>query len=121
MQFANRLQGENDRQMQQHEEHQSHLLDTAAWKDVQDYLAECKVRKRMSLAFRAKEKRRHFQIEKEQAALRVQQQHYDTQGRSQDARSVEMAILKEKARLAIESFQHHPSTFGTNPFAGLLD
>lgn len=122
MKLANRMQAENDRQVQLQEEHQSHLLDTAAWQDVNDYLVECNMRKRLSLAFRAKEKRRHFQVEKKQAELRVQQQHRDTQYRSEDARHVEMANLKEKARLAVESFKQHPScTFGSNPFAGLLD
>jgi hypothetical protein len=98
------------------------LLDAAAWQDVNEYLAECKLRKRLSLAFRAKEKRRHFQIEKEQAKLRVQQQHRDTRYRSEDARNVKMANLKEKARLVLESFKQDPScTFGTNPFVGLID
>lgn len=121
--FASRMQRENDKQVQLQEEHRSHLLDTAAWQDVNEYLAECNMRKRLSLAFRAKEKRRHFQFEKKQAALKVQQQHRDTQYRSEDARHVEMANLKEKARLALESFKQHPScTFGgANPFAGLLD
>ena len=68
MKLANRMQAENDRQVQLQEEHQSHLLDTAAWQDVNDYLAECNMRKRLSLAFRAKEKRRHFQVEKKSAA-----------------------------------------------------
>jgi hypothetical protein len=117
------MQRENDKQVQLQEEHRSHLLDTAAWQDVNEYLAECNMRKRLSLAFRAKEKRRHFQFEKKQAALKVQQQHRDTQYRSEDARHVEMANLKEKARLALESFKQHAScTFGgANPFAGLLD
>ncbi len=121
MKFANRLQAENDRQFELQGDHQSHLLDTAAWQDVNEYLAECKLRKRLSLAFRAKEKRRHFQIEKKEAELRVQQQHRETQYRSDDARHVEMENLKEKARLALESFKRNPScTFGTNPFGGLI-
>ncbi|KAL3822855.1 hypothetical protein ACHAXA_006219 [Cyclostephanos tholiformis] len=117
--FASRLQAENDRQVELLAAHQSHLLDTAAWKDVNEYLAECKLRKRLSLAFRAKEKRRHFLIEKKQAEVRVQKQHRDTLYRSEDARNVEMANLKEKARLALESFKRHPNcTFGANPFVG---
>lgn len=119
--FANRMQDENERQAQLQNNHQSHLLNAAAWKDVNDYVKECNRRKRLSLAFRANEKRRHYQLEKQEAHLRVQQQHYDTQCRSEDARYVEMAKLKEKARLAVESFSQHPSSsFGSNPFASLL-
>lgn len=76
----------------------------------------------MSLAFRAKEKRLHFKFEKEQKELKIQKQHRDTQYRSEDARYIEMAKLKEKARLALESFNQFPScTFGMNPFATLLE
>lgn len=122
MHFANRMQEENERQVQLHDDHESHLLNAAAWQDVNDYVKECNRRKRLSLAFRANEKRRHYQLEKQQAELRVQQQHHDTQCRSEDARYVEMAKLKEKARLAIESFSQHPNfTFGSNPFATLLE
>lgn len=116
------MQKENERQVQLQDDHESHLLNAAAWQDVNDYVKECNRRKRLSLAFRANEKRRHYQLEKQQAELRVQQQHHDTQCRSEDARYVEMAKLKEKARLAIESFSQHPSfTFGSNPFANLLE
>lgn len=121
MHFANRMQDENDKQIQLQYDHQSHLLDAAAWQDVNEYVKECNRRKRLSLAFRANEKRRHYQLEKQEAQLKVQRQHHDTQCRSEDARYVEMAKLKEKARLAIESFNRHPSvTFGSNPFANLL-
>jgi hypothetical protein len=116
------MQQENARQAQLQEDHESHMLNAAAWKDVNDYVIECNRRKRLSLAFRANEKRRHYQHKKEQAVLRVKQQHCDTQFRSEDARYVEMARLKEKARIAMESFSQHPSsTFGLNPFATLLD
>lgn len=119
--FANRVQAENDRQEQLDKDHESHLLDTEAWQDVNDYVQECKRRKRLSLAFRAKEKRKHFEYEKQQARLKVQRQHQDTQYRSDDAKYVEIARLREKARIAIESFNRSPNcSFGSNPFADLL-
>ncbi|KAL7523812.1 hypothetical protein ACHAXR_000341, partial [Thalassiosira sp. AJA248-18] len=119
--FSNRMQAENDREVQLQEDHESHSLDTAAWQDVNDYVRECNRRKRLSLAFRAKEKRRHFQFERDQAEQKIHQQHLDTQYRSADARYIEMAKLKEKARIALEEFNRSPTcSFGANPFATLL-
>ena len=119
--FVNRMQAENDRQIQLQEDQDSHLLDTAAWQDVNEYVKECNRRKRLSLAFRAKEKRRHLQIEREQAELKLRQKQLDSQYASIDARYIEMAKLKEKAKLALASFNSSPScTFGANPFATLL-
>eukprot|EP00579_Thalassiosira_antarctica_P014085 CAMPEP_0201944928 /NCGR_PEP_ID=MMETSP0903-20130614/53644_1 /ASSEMBLY_ACC=CAM_ASM_000552 /TAXON_ID=420261 /ORGANISM="Thalassiosira antarctica, Strain CCMP982" /LENGTH=864 /DNA_ID=CAMNT_0048487985 /DNA_START=96 /DNA_END=2691 /DNA_ORIENTATION=- len=120
--FVSRLQAENDRELKSEEDHESHVLDTAAWQDVNDYVGECNRRKRLSLAFRAKEKRRHFQVEKEQAELKIHRQHLDTHYRSEDARYIEMAKLKEKARIALESFNRSPTcSFGSNPFGTLLE
>ncbi|KAL7483368.1 hypothetical protein ACHAW6_009016 [Cyclotella cf. meneghiniana] len=120
--FANRVQEENDRQTKLEEDHKNHLLDTEAWKDVNDYVEECKRRRRLSLAFRAKEKRRHFEFAKKQAALEVERQHRYTRYRSEDARYVEIAKLREKARIAMESFNYPPEcSFGSNPFGTLLD
>lgn len=113
-QFANRMEDENERQIQLQEDQDSHLLDTAAWQDVGEYVKECNRRKRLSLAFRAKEKRHHFQIEQQQKERQIQQSHQDELLRSVDAKFIELAKLKEKARLALASFNHSPScTFGT--------
>lgn len=65
------------------------------------------------MAFRAKEKRQHFEYAKQQAKLKVQRQHQDTHFRSEDAKYVEIARLREKARIAIESFNRSPNcSFG---------
>lgn len=120
--FSNRMRSENDRQVKLQHDHESHLLDTAAWQDVNDYVKECNRRKRLSLAFRAKEKRHHYQIEKMHAEMKIRQQHMDTRLRSEDARYIEMAKLKERARIALESFNRSPTcSFGGNPFATLLE
>ena len=120
--FATRVQEESERQAKLEDDHQNHLLDTEAWKDVNDYVQECKRRRRLSLAFRAKEKRRHFEFAKQQAVLEVNRQHRETRYRSDDARYVEIAKLREKARIAMESFNYPPKcSFGSNPFATLLD
>jgi hypothetical protein len=115
------MQAENMKEIKLQEDRASHELDTGAWQDVNDYVKECNRRKRLSLAFRAKEKRRHFRIEKEQHELKIHQQQIDTHYRSEDARYIEMAKLKERARIALECL-NQPATcsFGTNPFASLL-
>lgn len=119
--FANRVREEIVRQDRLDQDHESHLLDTAAWQDVNEYAEACKRRQRLSLAFRAKEKRRHMEHDRNQKELEVQRQHKDTFYRSEDARYVELARLREKARIAIESFNRSPEcTFGSNPFASLL-
>lgn len=118
--FAIRMQDENDRMERLDNDHESHLLDTAAWHDVNEYVKECKRRTRLSLAFRAKEKRRHKVYEKKMAEEKVQRQHIDTLFRSEDAHFLEMARLKEKAKMALQAMEHSPfSTFG-NPFATIL-
>ncbi|KAL3793603.1 hypothetical protein ACHAWO_001652 [Cyclotella atomus] len=111
--FANRVRAENERQEKLDQKHESFLLETEAWQDVNDYVEECKRRRRLSLAFRAKEKRQHFEYAKQQAKLKVQRQHQDTHFRSEDAKYVEIARLREKARIAIESFNRSPNcSFG---------
>jgi len=119
--FSRRMEDQNDKEIKLQEDHDSHLLDTGAWQDVNDYVKECSRRNRLSLALRAKEKRHHKQVKKEQAEQRIYQQQLYTHYRSVDARYVEMAKLKEKARIALESFNRSPTcSFGGNPFAALL-
>ena len=118
--FRKRLESENERQVQSEEDHESHLLDTQAWQDVNDYLKECKERKRLSLAFRAKEKRRHADYTKKMHQKKIQRQQMDTFYRAEDARYIEMARLKEKARIALEALEQPPCSFNANPFDKLI-
>ena len=118
--FAHRIRKENARQDKIDQDHESHMLDTQAWQDVNDYVKECKHRRRMSLAQRAKEKRQHFEYAKQQAILEVERQHQDTLYRSDDAKYVELAKLKEKARVAMDSFTRSPNCSFGNPFDHLL-
>ena len=108
--FRKRLESENERQLQSQVDHESHQLDTQAWQDVNDYVKECKGRRRLSLAFRAKEKRRHADYEKKQRQKRIQKQQMDTFYRAEDARYIHMAQLKEKAKIALQALdQPHGS------------
>ena len=118
--FRKRLEAENERQMKSQEDHESHLLDTHAWQDVNDYVKECNRRKRLSLAFRAKEKRRHADYAKKQQRKKIERQQLDTFYRAEDARHVEMAQLKEKARIALEALEQPFGSFNGNPFDKLF-
>jgi Flp pilus assembly protein CpaB len=96
-------------------------LESAATQDVQQYLKDCRQRRRMSLALRAKEKRHHAQWQEREAERRRQQQSRDTRDRALDHRHMEMASQKERARIAMDAIRHAHCTFSINPFAGLLD
>ena len=96
-------------------------LEDAARQDVQQYLKDCRARRRMSLALRAKEQRRHVQWQESEAERRRQQQSRDTRDRALDQRHIEIARQKERARIALDAIRHAHCTFALNPFAGLLD
>lgn len=75
----------------------------------------------MSLALRAKEKRRHAEWREREADRLRQQQSRDTRDRAMDRRYMEMARQEERARIALDAIRHAHCTFAINPFAGLLD
>ncbi len=118
--FRKRLESENERQLQSQIDHESHQLDTQAWQDVNDYVKECKGRRRLSLAFRAKEKRQHADYEKKQRQKRIQKQQMDTFLRAEDARYIQMARLKEKARIALRALEQPHGSINANPFDRLM-
>ena len=114
--FRKRLESENERQRKSHENHESHLLETEAWRDVNDYVKECKGRRRLSLAFRAKEKRRHAEYAKKQHQMKIQRQQMDSFYTAEDARYIEMARLKEKAAIALAALEQPACSLNGNPF-----
>jgi hypothetical protein len=93
-------------------------LESLARKDVQEYVKDCKRRRRLSLAFRARETRRHLNWKREQEAKEVKERSRLVHGRLMDQRYVELAQQEEQAEKALEAIRHAHCTF--NPFAGLL-
>lgn len=93
-------------------------LESFAQKDVEEYLKECHQRRRLSLAFRAKEKRRHADWKQTQEQKEVQERSRLVHGRLMDQRYVELAKQEEKAKKALEDIRHSNRTF--NPFSNLL-
>jgi hypothetical protein len=115
------LEEEDRKEEQRKVDKANFALEDAARQDVQQYLKDCGERRRMSLALRAKEQRRHVLWQEREAERRRQQQNRDTRDRALDQRHMEMARQKERAHIALDAIRHAHCTFAINPFAGLLD
>ena len=113
-----RLERKVEESIQQQTDHKNFELECLAQKDVENYLKECRRRRRMSLAFRAKEKRRHAEWKRQQEENEIQERHRLVHGRLLDQRYVELALQEEKAKRALEAIRHTSRT--SNPFSGLL-
>lgn len=126
-----RIHAQQIEQQQYHNHVDGFLLDTQAWVDVQEYVKECKVRRRHSLAFRAKEKRKHVEWEKRRIEHERKERSKFVRDQLYDQRHVELARQKERAQHALEAIQHlgrcntntsSSSSLSTlsNPFATIL-
>ncbi len=110
------------RELEQQEEKKRRDLETLARKDVDEYVEDCKKRRRMSLALRAKESRWHIQWKKERKSADRQQKSRHTRNIGLDMRYVELAKEKERARIALDALRHAQCTFSSSkPFGPLLD
>lgn len=81
-------------------------LDTAARADVEEYLKDCKRRRRLSLAFRAKEKRQQAAWKKKDSEARRRGQSREIRGRLMDRNCVEAARQQERVKAAIDALRH---------------
>ncbi len=82
------------------------LLECDAHRDVEEYLKDCKRRRRLSLAFRAKERRVHSQWHQKKAEETRQEISDEVQGRLLDRHYVELARHEERTRLALKSIRN---------------
>jgi hypothetical protein len=89
-------------------------LEDAAHLDVVEYIKDCQSRRRMSLAFRAKEKRNHRKWALKQAELALSQRMKDSRLRSQDRREREIAQREERKRIALDAIRHAGCSFNVN-------
>jgi hypothetical protein len=99
---------------------EKHQLEGDARGDVEKYIQDCKGRRRLSLAFRAKEQRQHLQWLKEKSELESQERRQRSRAAAIDMRYVELAKQKERARDALNALRH-TGAFLVNPFASLLE
>ena len=99
----------------------SSLHPLSGQKDVEQYIDECKRRRRMSLVSRAKQHRRHVAWDRKQAEIQRRQKHRDTNDNAMDRKYAQLAKDKERIRLALETLRHPKSVYISNPFASLLE
>lgn len=93
-------------------------LESEARTDVESYLEDCKRRRRLSLAFRAKEKRSHAQWRQAREEAERREVSLSVRHNLMDQRYVELARQKERARIALDSIRHASCSF--NPFGATL-
>ena len=93
-------------------------LERQAHTDVQDYIKECKQRRRMSLAVRAKEKRKHARWTEDEKQRQITARRNLVSDRLLDQHYVELARQRERARIAMDAIKHSNCTF--NPFQSIL-
>jgi hypothetical protein len=116
-----RLEDDSRRLEQVDANHKGFELDSLARKDVEEYVKDCKKRRRKSLACRAKEKRRHAEWKREQEEKELEEQVRSTRYRTLDRQQQELARQKERARMAMDALLAAGCSLKGNPFAGLLD
>jgi len=119
-------------QIQRLEEEERHLelkeketvnreLELGARTDVQEYVKTCKNRNRLSLVFRAKEKRCHEKWQRKQQKIEADQKRLEYRDIAWDRRYVALAKEKERTLKAIDEMRHNGCSFAGNPFLSLLD
>ena len=92
-------------------EERNQQLEALARTDLQEYIKNCKSQRRKSLAFRAKEKRRHAEWVRNQEKKELEQRSLDTRLRARDSRSMELARQKERTEKAMDALRHARCTF----------
>ena len=115
------MESNSRRQKQLEVEHNQFELESLARFDVQEYIKDCKERRRLSLVFRAKEKRRHAEWKKKEEEREIEERSRDANYRAMDQRYVRLAQQKERARMAVDALRGMGCSIKGNPFAGLLD
>lgn len=115
-----RLEEENQARKQQAQDHQSFELDSLARMDVEEYIKDCKKRRRKSLAFRAKERRRHAEWKRRQEEKEIQAQRETGHLQSLDYQYMALAQQQERARIAMDALRSAGCKIKGNPFGDLL-
>uniref|UniRef100_A0A7R9ZT96 Uncharacterized protein n=1 Tax=Craspedostauros australis TaxID=1486917 RepID=A0A7R9ZT96_9STRA len=101
--------------------HESFELKSESWRDVQEYIKDCKKRKRKSLALRAKEKRSHMEWAQREKERALQETSRDVNSRLWDRRHVELAKQTERAKAAADALRNAGVVLKGNPFSSLLE
>ena len=116
-----RLDAENKRMQEQDHDHKMFELDSLARKDVEEYLKDCKRRRRQSLAFRAKEKQRHAKWQQKQKEKELDANRHNSHLRSLDAQFMALSRQQERAKKAMDALRSAGCTIQGNPFGDLMN
>eukprot|EP00934_Nitzschia_sp_Nitz4_P001106 Nitzschia sp. Nitz4//scaffold76_size158648//55285//57377//NITZ4_002541-RA/size158648-processed-gene-0.236-mRNA-1//1//CDS//3329557830//1106//frame0 len=115
-----RLEKESELQHERHRQHESHELDRMAHMDVDEYLKDCKNRRRKSLALRAKEKRRHAAWRQKREEKELEERQKSGYLQSMDYQHMAFAQQQERAKLAMDALRSAGCTLKGNPFGDLM-
>lgn len=118
--MVRRLEDENRARQQQSQEHAHFELESLARMDVEEYLKDCKRRRRQSLAFRAKEKRRHAEWKQRQYEQEIAAQQESGHLQSLNYQYMALAQQQERARQALDALRSAGCKIKGNPFGDLL-
>ena len=116
-----RLESHNRREKEQETVEENGLLDSLARMDVEEYIKDCKRLRRKSLAFRAKEKRRHARWKLQQEEKGIEERARTSHFQSLDAQHMSLAKQEERARIAMDALRSAGYSFKGNPFGDLLN
>mmetsp|Transcript_9168 Transcript_9168/g.23220 ORF Transcript_9168/g.23220 Transcript_9168/m.23220 type:complete len:772 (+) Transcript_9168:255-2570(+) len=94
-------------------------LETLARKDVEEYYEDCQKRRRKSLAWRAKERRRNFEWKRKTEEDKVQERSHTSHLHSLDMKHMALAQEEERAQKAMDALRRAGCTFHGNPFLDL--
>ena len=115
-----KLEEETRLQRKRQTEEENFELESMARTDVEEYVEECKRRRRLSLVSRAKEQRRHHKWKKNREEQERKEISRQANYRAIDTRYAELARQEERTNIALDAIRHAGCTF-SNPFSGLFN
>ena len=115
------LEENNQKVKEQEYEHKMFELETQARSDVKMYIEDCKRSRRKSLAFRAKEKRRHAKWKQQRREKELRGRSHTSHLRSLDAQHFAFSQQQERARMAMDALRSAGCTIKGNPFDDLMN
>jgi chromosome segregation ATPase len=115
-----RLEQFNEEVKEKEVGHINFELDSLARVDVEEYMKACKRRRRKSLAFRAKEKRRHADWRCLQKEKELEERSRTAHFQSLNAQHTALAMQKERAQAAVDALLSAGCSIKGNPFGDVL-
>jgi hypothetical protein len=115
-----RLAAFNEQEKQNEADHKNFELDSLARVDVAEYMKDCKQRRRKSLAFRAKEKRRHAEWTGLQNEKELEERSRNAHFQSLNAQHTAFARQKERAQAAVDALRSAGCSIKGNPFGDVF-